>query len=41
MKPESLSRAFSRLKALGVKIDKNHASIANVKTLRSFVNTDT
>ncbi len=41
MKPESLSRAFSRLKALGVKIDKNHASIQNVKTLRSFVNTDT
>lgn len=41
MKPESLSRAFSRLRALGVKIDKNHASIDNVKMLRSFVNTDT
>lgn len=36
MKPESLSRAFSRLKKVGVRIDKNHASIDNIETLRSF-----
>lgn len=37
MKPESLSRAFSRLKSVGVKIDKNHASISNIERLRNFV----
>ncbi|RVT81837.1 Crp/Fnr family transcriptional regulator [Rhodobacteraceae bacterium CCMM004] len=36
MKPESLSRAFSRLKAHGVTIKQNHAEIADVAHLREF-----
>ncbi len=40
IKPESLSRAFSRLKAFGVEIDKNHANIHNVKLLRNFVDAE-
>ncbi len=37
MKPESLSRAFSRLKAVGVKIDRNHAEILDIDALRRYV----
>ena len=40
MKPESLSRAFSRLGKVGVKISKNHASINDVDELRSYAKTD-
>jgi len=40
MKPESLSRAFSRLKAVGVTISRNHADISDTARLRSFVETD-
>ena len=38
MKPESLSRAFQRLRGVGVRIKQNMASIADVKTLEDFVN---
>ena len=38
MKPESLSRAFQRLRGVGVRIKQNMASIADVKTLDDFVN---
>ncbi|MEP5009325.1 Crp/Fnr family transcriptional regulator, partial [Roseobacter sp.] len=37
MKPESLSRSFARLKAAGVKIEKDVARIADVETLRDYV----
>ncbi len=40
MKPESLSRAFSRLKSVGVKVNRNHAEIANMETLRAYVESD-
>jgi len=40
MKPESLSRAFSRLKQRGVAISHNHAAIADVGRLRSYVEED-
>ncbi|WP_120635750.1 Crp/Fnr family transcriptional regulator [Ruegeria sp. EL01] len=40
MKPESLSRAFSRLKSVGVKINRNHAEIANIETLRDYAESD-
>lgn len=40
MKPESLSRAFSRLKQIGVKIEKNHAVIKDISTLRAYVEDD-
>lgn len=36
MKPESLSRAFSKLKAVGVMINRNHAEIADVDALRRY-----
>lgn len=36
MKPESLSRAFARLKGRGVTIRQNHAEIADVERLREF-----
>ena len=36
MKPESLSRSFSRLKKIGVQIDHNHATISDVGRLRSY-----
>ncbi len=41
MKPESLSRAFSRLKSQGVKISQNHAEIADVAHLHDFADDDT
>ena len=38
MKPESLSRAFQRLRGVGVRIKQNMASIADVEKLNDFVN---
>lgn len=38
MKPESLSRAFRRLRSVGVGIRQNMASIADVEKLGDFVN---
>ncbi len=40
MKPESLSRAFSRLRKVGVSVARHHADIADPKALRDFVKTD-
>ncbi len=40
MKPESLSRAFSRLKATGVVIDRNHARISDVTSLLDYAESD-
>lgn len=40
MKPESLSRAFGRLKSAGVSIRNNHAAIANVGELRAYAESD-
>ncbi|WP_170411944.1 Crp/Fnr family transcriptional regulator [Ruegeria atlantica] len=40
MKPESLSRAFSRLKPVGVKINRNHAEIADIQALRDYAERD-
>lgn len=40
MKPESLSRAFSRLRKVGVNISKNHATINSVEDLQSYAKID-
>jgi CRP-like cAMP-binding protein len=40
MKPESLSRAFARLRDYGVTIRQNHAAIADVATLRDYAEED-
>lgn len=40
MKPESLSRAFGRLKAAGVKVAKNHAEITDLDLLRDYAEVD-
>ncbi|WP_306116759.1 MULTISPECIES: Crp/Fnr family transcriptional regulator [unclassified Roseovarius] len=40
MKPESLSRAFSKLRTAGVRITKNHASIEDVERLRVYAEKD-
>lgn len=40
MKPESLSRAFARLHAAGVRIDHNTASIADTGRLRAYTEED-
>ncbi len=40
MKPESLSRAFARLKPAGVTIRRNHAQIEDVDRLREFAEED-
>ncbi|MEX0350812.1 MAG: Crp/Fnr family transcriptional regulator [Paracoccaceae bacterium] len=40
MKPESLSRAFSRLKPMGVKINRNHAKISDISALRGYAEND-
>ena len=40
MKPESLSRAFARLKTCGVKIAKNHAAIEDIERLRQYADVD-
>ncbi|WP_421848937.1 Crp/Fnr family transcriptional regulator [Oricola sp.] len=41
MKPESLSRAFSRLKTHGVTINQNHAVITDLSHLHDFADDDT
>lgn len=40
MKPESLSRAFSKLRPIGVRIAKNHATIDNIERLRDYAEED-
>ncbi|SMO52725.1 Crp/Fnr family transcriptional regulator [Ruegeria faecimaris] len=40
MKPESLSRAFSRLKPFGVKIDRTHALLSDIQVLRDYAESD-
>ncbi|SLN44733.1 Nitrogen fixation regulation protein FixK [Roseovarius litorisediminis] len=40
MKPESLSRAFSKLKLVGVRVAKNHATIMDIDALRAFAKED-
>ena len=40
MQPESLSRAFQRLYAVGVHARQNHAAIGDVEELREFVECD-
>jgi CRP-like cAMP-binding protein len=40
MKPESLSRAFARLRESGVMVRQNHAAIADVEKLRDYVEED-
>ncbi|AAV97455.1 cyclic nucleotide-binding protein (plasmid) [Ruegeria pomeroyi DSS-3] len=40
MKPESLSRAFSRLKAAGVTVKRNHAEIEDIALLRDYAESD-
>lgn len=40
MKPESLSRAFKQLRAVGVTITKNYAEIKSVDGLQSFAEND-
>ena len=40
MKPESLSRAFIRLRSSGVTVKKNHAEIGDIQTLRDYAETD-
>jgi hypothetical protein len=40
MKPESLSRAFARLKEQGVTIRQNVAQIDDVAVLRTYVEED-
>lgn len=40
MKPESLSRAFIRLRANGVKVRQNDAIIADIERLREYVEED-
>ncbi|WP_425045693.1 Crp/Fnr family transcriptional regulator [Primorskyibacter sp. S87] len=40
MKPESLSRAFTRLKTAGVVVKRNHAEISDVSALRDYAEAD-
>ncbi|MEX3007832.1 Crp/Fnr family transcriptional regulator [Hoeflea sp. TYP-13] len=40
MKPESLSRAFARLRSIGVKVNQNHAAISDVARLHNYVESD-
>ena len=40
MKPESLSRAFARLRDSGVRVTHNHAAIADVARLRQYAEED-
>ena len=40
MKPESLSRAFARLRELGVTVTQNHAAIHEVGRLRDYIDED-
>lgn len=38
MKPESLSRAFARLRSIGVRVERNAAAITNIADLRDYAN---
>lgn len=40
MKPESLSRAFSKLKGAGVRVSRHHASIEDIATLKDYAEQD-
>lgn len=40
MKPESLSRAFAKLREHGVKVKQNHAVIADLESLRDYAEED-
>lgn len=40
MKPESLSRAFTRLRGAGVSVRKNHAEISDIAQLRDYAEAD-
>ncbi len=40
MKPESLSRAFSKLKDQGVKVHQNSAEIEDIESLRAYAERD-
>lgn len=40
MKPESLSRAFAKLRNEGVRVRQNHAVIADIAALRDYVEDD-
>ncbi|RMF37216.1 MAG: Crp/Fnr family transcriptional regulator, partial [Alphaproteobacteria bacterium] len=40
MKPESLSRAFAKLRQKGVIVDREHAAIEEVARLRALVEQD-
>jgi len=40
MKPESLSRAFSKLRRVGVKVSRNHAIISDLERLQAFAGQD-
>ncbi len=40
MKPESLSRAFAKLRSFGVSVHQNHAKIADVSRLRDYAEED-
>ena len=40
MKPESLSRAFAKLREHGVTVRQNHAEIADVEALRDYATED-
>ncbi|MCB2119127.1 Crp/Fnr family transcriptional regulator [Albidovulum sp.] len=40
MKPESLSRAFAKLRSFGVSVHQNHAKIADLSRLRDYAEED-
>lgn len=40
MKPESLSRAFSKLKSVGVEVTRHHAKISDISALHEFSERD-
>ena len=40
MKPESLSRAFARLRNVGVRVEQSAAAITSVELLRDYANED-
>jgi hypothetical protein len=40
LRPESLSRAFAKLKSAGVKVDAARVAVSEVGTLRRFVADD-
>ncbi len=40
MKPESLSRSFAKLRAVGVRVDRAHAAIEDIARLRDYCEAD-